>query len=85
MRRLDTVAPTCPRDSEAEVRLEIRGILVGVSFDMPPIEFSSSDGGQPSTPLSCYTQWFQLMVTQQLWATVGFDSTAKHLIWVVRQ
>jgi hypothetical protein len=45
IRRLDTVAPPSPGDPPAEVRLEMRGILVGVSFDMPPIEFSSTDGG----------------------------------------
>lgn len=45
MRRLDTIALPSPGDPAADVRLEMRGILVGVSFDMPPIEFSNTDGG----------------------------------------
>lgn len=32
-------------EAAAEVRLEIRGILVGVSFDWPVKEFSSDGGG----------------------------------------
>lgn len=32
-------------DETAEVRLEIRGILVGVSFGFPDAEFISVDGG----------------------------------------
>lgn len=45
IRRLAIAALPSPGDPAADVRLEIRGILVGVSFDILPIEFSSTDGG----------------------------------------
>jgi hypothetical protein len=32
-------------DAPAEVRLEMRGILVGVSFRLPDMEFIKDDGG----------------------------------------
>jgi len=44
IRRLATVALPSPGDPAADVRLEMRGILVGVSFGKP-IKFISADGG----------------------------------------
>lgn len=45
MRRLAIAALPSPGDPAADVRLEMRGIFVGVSFGIPPIEFSNAGGG----------------------------------------
>lgn len=69
-RRAASVDDEALREGEIpEVRLEIRGILVGVSFGLPDIEFIKDEGG--GSLASFPADWLRLVPTDGDPAIVG--------------